>query len=164
MIIETYDGQTEQCDDGTDNSKPDACRSDCTLARCGDGVIDSAEICDDGNQEYGDGCNPKCKPFECGDGIVEAPEECDGGELNSNTGSCTLECRDARCGDGFIQEGVERCDDGDTGNSDTLETNCQPASCGMASWTRVKSATMATGIQQMAATTSASSRSVGMDK
>jgi hypothetical protein len=38
----------EQCDDGPGNSDtaPDACRTDCTLARCGDGVIDSGETCD----------------------------------------------------------------------------------------------------------------------
>src|SRR5262249_51655198 len=33
-----------------------ACRSDCTLARCGDGVTDQGEDCDDGNQVWGDSC------------------------------------------------------------------------------------------------------------
>ena len=38
----------EECDDGDENSDvlADACREDCTRARCGDDVIDSGEQCD----------------------------------------------------------------------------------------------------------------------
>lgn len=38
----------EECDDGQANSDtaPDACRTDCRLARCGDGVADTGEACD----------------------------------------------------------------------------------------------------------------------
>ena len=38
----------EQCDEGAANSdsQPDACRSDCRSAFCGDSVKDSSEICD----------------------------------------------------------------------------------------------------------------------
>jgi hypothetical protein len=45
-----YVDREEECDDGQGNSdtEPDACRSDCTLARCGDGVVDTGELCDDG--------------------------------------------------------------------------------------------------------------------
>ncbi|MGE3542545.1 MAG: MYXO-CTERM sorting domain-containing protein [Kofleriaceae bacterium] len=37
---------------------------------CGNGVIDEAETCDDGNRLAGDGCNPNCaeEPEEPGDG------------------------------------------------------------------------------------------------
>src|SRR5690606_9869461 len=40
----------ESCDDGEDNSdsEPNACRTDCWPARCGDGVVDEGEECDDG--------------------------------------------------------------------------------------------------------------------
>jgi len=36
----------EECDDGLHNSdsEPDACRTDCTLPRCGDGVCDTADL------------------------------------------------------------------------------------------------------------------------
>lgn len=38
----------EECDDGDANSdsSPNACRSTCRLAHCGDGVMDDGEICD----------------------------------------------------------------------------------------------------------------------
>jgi MYXO-CTERM domain-containing protein len=53
----------EACDNGPGNSDslPDACRTNCTPARCGDLVIDSLESCDDGNQLGGDGCSPSCQ-------------------------------------------------------------------------------------------------------
>jgi len=55
-------GPSEACDAGAGNSDttPDACRSNCTLPRCGDLVRDSGEQCDDGNLAAGDGCDPAC--------------------------------------------------------------------------------------------------------
>jgi cysteine-rich repeat protein len=37
-----------------------ACRPDCTVPRCGDGILDVGEACDDGNQVSGDGCAADC--------------------------------------------------------------------------------------------------------
>ncbi len=57
----------EACDDGplNDDEEPNACRTDCSRARCGDGVVDDAppasEDCDDGNQLDGDDCPSTCK-------------------------------------------------------------------------------------------------------
>lgn len=53
----------EWCDWGgfNSNSKPDFCRTNCTLPRCGDDVVDGDESCDDGNAEGGDAC-----PADCG--------------------------------------------------------------------------------------------------
>ncbi|PKN57038.1 MAG: hypothetical protein CVU56_12925, partial [Deltaproteobacteria bacterium HGW-Deltaproteobacteria-14] len=55
----------EACDEGAANSDaPNAsCRTDCTLARCGDGVVDdgaAGEACDDGDPWNGDGCETDC--------------------------------------------------------------------------------------------------------
>ncbi len=68
--------QCEQCDAGALNSDttPDACRTDCTLATCGDGTVDGGEACDDGNRTSCDGCSRECvaEPgIVCGDGIPE---------------------------------------------------------------------------------------------
>ena len=55
----------EQCDEGGRNSNsPNAnCRTNCSLASCGDGILDSVlEFCDDGNNLLGDGCDRFCKP------------------------------------------------------------------------------------------------------
>ncbi len=50
------DSPREQCDDGGSNSDstPDACRTACVDAFCGDGVVDTGETCD------GVGCLPDC--------------------------------------------------------------------------------------------------------
>ncbi|TVQ99889.1 MAG: hypothetical protein EA398_11850 [Deltaproteobacteria bacterium] len=53
----------EECDDGEANSDrlPNACRTDCTLPRCGDGVIDDGEQCDDGDANGPDApCSEAC--------------------------------------------------------------------------------------------------------
>jgi cysteine-rich repeat protein len=42
------------------NSGRSGCRSTCTLPRCGDGILDSGELCDDGNQDEGDACFASC--------------------------------------------------------------------------------------------------------
>jgi cysteine-rich repeat protein len=52
----------EECDQGAGNSdtEPDACRTNCMLPYCGDGVQDTREACDDGNDVDGDGCQTDC--------------------------------------------------------------------------------------------------------
>jgi hypothetical protein len=54
----------EDCDDGAanDDTKPNACRTDCTAAGCGDGVTDSGEACDLGAQNgtTGAACSATC--------------------------------------------------------------------------------------------------------
>jgi cysteine-rich repeat protein len=54
----------EECDAGRSNTDaPGArCRSNCTLARCGDGIVDPPyESCDDRNRLSGDGCDRSCQ-------------------------------------------------------------------------------------------------------
>ncbi|MDC0739713.1 DUF4215 domain-containing protein [Polyangium mundeleinium] len=40
---------------------PSACRLDCTIPTCGDGILDAGEVCDDGNVANFDGCAADCK-------------------------------------------------------------------------------------------------------
>jgi len=62
---------------------------------CGNGAIEGAEQCDDGNTVDGDGCSASCLvEGDCGDGTVNAGEACDDGNTVDGDGcsaSCTLE-------------------------------------------------------------------------
>jgi len=40
------------------------CRTNCTIPKCGDGILDGGEVCDDGNTNDGDGCAGDCKHFD----------------------------------------------------------------------------------------------------
>jgi cysteine-rich repeat protein len=93
----------EECDDGdaANGDAADACRADCTLPFCGDGITDSDEECDDGNAVDDDGCSNGCLLAGCGDGIRNGDEECDDGN-DDDTDSCRNSCVRPRCGDGFV--------------------------------------------------------------
>ncbi|MFC1609773.1 right-handed parallel beta-helix repeat-containing protein [Myxococcota bacterium] len=102
----------EACDDGDQNSdvEPDACRESCQQASCGDGVIDTGEVCDERNETWN--CNADCSPASCGDNVVNATrgETCDQG---AETVTCDDDCTEVDCGDGTInQVAGEVCDDG----------------------------------------------------
>jgi cysteine-rich repeat protein len=84
---------------------------------CGDGIVASNEVCDDGTNDgsYG-GCMPGCMargPY-CGDGKKQTPQEaCDDGVNLSQYGGCAPGCLlGPSCGDGIVQSGFEQCDDG----------------------------------------------------
>ena len=98
----------EACDDGALNSNtaPDACRTTCELPSCGDDVVDSGEVCDDGNNDDGDGCSALCTQ-ECGYTCSGAPSVCA-----------------TTCGDGVVT-GSEQCDDGNTSDFDGCDSSCQ---------------------------------------
>lgn len=96
-------------------------KSVCT-STCGDGVVASDELCDDGPDgnkgEYGK-CGPDCKsrgPY-CGDGTLQKGEgeECDDGvNLSTYGDGCAPGCTKAPfCGDGMVQAPFEQCDDGE---------------------------------------------------
>lgn len=127
----------EQCDNATSNSDvtPDACRTDCSLPRCGDGVIDTGETCDDGNLVDDDGCDHDCTPSGCGNGILNTGEACDHGAANSDTlpSACRTNCTWPVCGDGVMDKARgEECDDG--ASNSTAPNACRPdctlAPCG----------------------------------
>jgi cysteine-rich repeat protein len=41
-----------------------ACRTTCTIPRCGDKILDGGEVCDDGNTVGGDGCAANCRSLK----------------------------------------------------------------------------------------------------
>ncbi len=87
----------EECDGG---GVSQSCDADCTLAQCGDGVVNktAGEACDDGNRndDYLAGaCRTDCQPAACGDGILDPGEECDDGNQVDGDG-CSPGCRGER--------------------------------------------------------------------
>jgi fibro-slime domain-containing protein len=109
------------------NTQKSQCQS-----MCGDGILASDELCDDGANisAYdfdGHGCAPGCKkPPYCGDGKIQAPfESCDDGVNDGSYGGCTTDCQlGPRCGDRQVQmDQGEQCDDG-PGGSATCTPSC----------------------------------------
>lgn len=109
----------EECDDGALNSNetPNACRRDCVIAYCGDGVTDDGEECD-GSQD----CTFDCHTVQCGNGNVEEGEECD----PPAAGTCTDRCRRIFCGNGVIDDG-ESCEPPSAGR---CSADCRVGTCG----------------------------------
>ena len=91
--------------------------------RCGDGIIDAEEECDDANLIDTDLCLTSCQiaPARCGDGVVQSDvEECDDGDQD-DTNECNNRCELVRCGDGPNQTSAEDCDDQNPCTSDRCE-------------------------------------------
>ncbi len=104
------------CDDYETNP-----RAACVPVRCGNGVVDAGETCDDGsrNGTYGY-CGTNCawdsSAFYCGDGTLAGGESCDEGSDNgvytlNPANSCNATCSGTgpSCGDGKVN-GAEICD------------------------------------------------------
>ncbi len=58
---------------------------------CGNGVVDTNELCDDGGLTEGDGCDSNCLPTACGNGVVSPGEQCDDGNLVDDD-ACRPDC------------------------------------------------------------------------
>ena len=87
----------EECDDGNEDNT-DACINNCTMATCGDGIVQAGvEACDDGNEVNDDMCNNGCQfnPY-CGDGVVDVGEACDDGDQD-DTNVCANDCTQNIC-------------------------------------------------------------------
>jgi cysteine-rich repeat protein len=117
----------EECDDMVETV---ACDTDCTVAECGDGVLNVTfgEECDEGPESLT--CDSDCTPAACGDGLVNATagEACDeGGE---QTATCEADCTAATCGDGvFNLLAGEECDDGDAIDDNACSNMCTRTPC-----------------------------------
>ncbi len=127
----------EQCAGFTDNPRclplhdftpGKLCRKDCKEIRCGNGIEDPLEECDDldttaAGADNEDDCHTDCTKNTCGDGIVNHEgvrfpginvQACDALELGEEAnGTCDPDCTLLVCGDGKINflEG-EFCDSG----------------------------------------------------
>ena len=104
--------------------------------RCGDGVRQTGEECDDGNGRDFDGCSRDCllERGRCGDGIVQQllGEQCEPSVHDpSLTYGCSLQCRfvSSLCGNGVADDG-EQCDQGPA-NSNAPNSYCR-LDCGLA--------------------------------
>lgn len=86
------------------------CSLRCSYDRCGDGVKDSQEECDDANTNDADACRSTCEKAACGDGITRTDlqpgedgyESCDDQNDNQEDG-CTTACGSHRCGDSILR-------------------------------------------------------------
>ena len=116
------DGRLRPFDgDGLGGAQPDlgAYEHGATFV-CGDGVVQSGEACDDGNDVDSDACPSTCAEAVCGDGFVWAGvETCDDGGTTSGDGcsaSCELESDagrpDAGTGDAGTASGDAGREDG----------------------------------------------------
>ena len=132
----------------------DAGIPDTRVPRCGDGLLDPMESCDDGNNVSGDGCSATCRyEARCGDGHVDPGEVCDDGnnrsgdgcrsdclsnetcgnhivdisrgEICDGTPNCSADCMSiTSCGNGHVDTG-EQCDDGNTARWDGCGPDCR---------------------------------------
>ncbi len=85
------DGDGDQGDgDGDGDAEGDG---DGDAGECGNGEIEAAEACDDGNDVEDDECTNACQLPACGDGILHpnAGEACDDGNVLSGD-ACTQTC------------------------------------------------------------------------
>src|SRR5262245_10377157 len=89
-IVGTTPGETCDPPGAPGGGNGNICRSDCTV--CGDGIVNSSELCDDGNGVDTDACANNCIPHECGDGIVDVGEQCDDGNRVDGDG-CSATCQ-----------------------------------------------------------------------
>ncbi len=133
---------------------PDGSLGDGRVPRCGDGILDPGEQCDDGNNVSGDGCSATCRwEHRCGDGHLDPGEVCDDGnnvsgdgcrsdclsnetcgnhivdtevgEVCDSTPGCAPDCRSILgCGNGHLDPG-EQCDDGNTVRWDGCDPGCK---------------------------------------
>ncbi len=84
------------------------------VGRCGDGIVQLGESCDDGNTTDCDGCSAACvTETGCGDGAVCGAEACDDGNRRDCDGcssACAIEAG-VQCGDGTVNAACgEQCD------------------------------------------------------
>jgi len=116
-----------------------------TEPKCGNGVLEAPEACDDGNMTSGDGCEADCS-FSCdnstdmGNASCDDANPCNGVETCGDNHACSAgkpeadgsacgsakiciagACVDDICGDGF-KNATEECDDGNMVDGDGCDS------------------------------------------
>lgn len=105
------DGGDPTDTDGTwdgDGMPPGDCDGGDCAGTCGDGIMDSGEACDDGDDDNTDACPSTCEVATCGDGHVWAGHESCDDENDVDDDGCTACVLDS-CGDAVLDDG-EECD------------------------------------------------------
>lgn len=92
-------------------------------AECGNSLLETGELCDDGNTDDDDGCSADCETVDpdylclnegevcervviCGNGIIEGSEVCDDGEDEPDAGDgCSADCKMVEEGFNCIKPG-----------------------------------------------------------
>lgn len=127
----------------------------CISPGCGNQIIDSGEMCDDGNLVPGDGCTANCQvetgwactgePSQCerlcGNGVIDSGEDCDGvllggatcatvpGGFTAGELDCTAQCGFDTSGcttcGNNVPETGEGCDDGNVTAGDGCSPTCE---------------------------------------
>jgi len=105
----------EQCDASAGDAN---CKSDCTLAVCGNGIVETPFEACDAPADLGN-CTATCtvRPKVCGDTFITGDEQCDGTNIPASapvgstcSATCTLNTPQVvACGDGAVT-GDEVCD------------------------------------------------------
>ncbi|MDP2342164.1 MAG: DUF4215 domain-containing protein [Deltaproteobacteria bacterium] len=120
----------EVCDDEVDNDgdglldcRDPACSLFAECTSCGDGLLDDAEACDDGDRDDNDGCSSRCELEDCGDGRVASNEQCDDGNDVRGDG-CSDRCQIDHCSNRRVENG-EECDDGNLTPGDGCTARCR---------------------------------------
>jgi len=139
---------------GGSDTAPNACRSDCVPAGCGDDVIDTGESCDDGaaictsnGVNNGKPCGTAaqfdaCTADPAGNCHHQANPPVDGGTASCGSGGsgacnvslpgyCRANCAVPGCGDGVVDPPAEQCDNGaNNGVNRSCTDACTVAVCG----------------------------------
>lgn len=114
---------------GDDDGPGDNQNGNSDQAVCGNGTVETGEVCDDGaanSDSSPDACRTDCRGAWCGDAVVDTGETCDDGGANSDylANACRKSCQEASCGDGTVDRD-EQCDDANTDPGDGCATDCQ---------------------------------------
>jgi cysteine-rich repeat protein len=130
------DSGVEASDRGRDVVVEADAETETPVSRCGDGLVDPGEECDDANADDGDACLSNCRRPVCGDGVTfVGVEECDGDEVQPCRSACDTDGESrctAVCIFGECEPPGEACNGVDDDCDTVTDEDCSPASSSVA--------------------------------